>query len=304
MNRLRFISFISLLLTIGIALQAQTESAIGSESIASADSVPAQEAIAPAASSTSPRTTPVDIDDEKPRTVLHYYDKHGNELKEPVMFLTVLDTVQKPKSKPIYPAYNGMNVGLNFGDLIFMAFGQKYASFDLWANVSIHNWLFPVLECGLGYADSTPSKQNFTYRTKPSFYAKVGLNYNFLYKSNPDYQVYLGLRAGFSNFGYDVTNATITNDYWQQSQNVQLTGLRSTSFYGEVLAGLQVKIVSHFSLGWSVRWHFNFHTTKQFDSAPWFIPGYGASSPFGFTVSAIWTIPAKTKPAPEGEIAQ
>lgn len=239
-----------------------------------------------------PRTTPVDVDDNRRRPVLHYYDEHGDPLDEPVMFLSTLDTVAKVKSKPVYPLYNGVNVGVNFGDLIFMAFGQKHASFDVWANVSLHNWFFPTIECGLGFADDTPDKSNFTYRTKPSFYAKVGINYNFLYKSNPDYQVFLGLRAGFSSFTYDVTDVTISSDYWDETQRFSMTGLRSVSLYGEALAGIQVKIAGNFSLGWSARWNFDFHTASDGDSQPWFIPGRGGSSPFSMSVSAIWTIPA------------
>ncbi len=242
-----------------------------------------------------PTVTPVDIDDEKVRPVLHYYDKHGDPLEEPVLFLATLDTVKTVRSKPVYPLYNGMNVGVNFGDLIFMAAGQRYGSFDLWANVSLHNWFFPTIECGLGYANDTPDKSNFTYKTRPSFYAKLGVNYNFLYKSNPDYQVFLGLRAGFSSFSYDVTDISITSDYWNETQQLSLRGLKSTSWYGEALAGLQVKIVDNFSLGWTVRWHFNFHTSADGDNRPWFIPGYGGSSPLSMTLSAIWVIPTSKK---------
>lgn len=239
-----------------------------------------------------PKVTPVDVDDNKPHMVLHYYDKHGDPLDEPVMFLATLDTVTKPKSKPIYPTYNGVNVGLNFGDLIFMAFGQKHASFDAWANVSLWNWLFPVVEMGVGYIKDTPDKMNYTYKSGPSLYAKIGLNYNFLYKSNPDYQFYLGIRAGFSSFKYDITDISITSDYWNETQDLSLKGLSSTAFYGEALAGLQVKIVSHFSLGWALRWHFMFHKTKPGQNNPMFVPGYGTSSPFSVSVSAIWTIPS------------
>lgn len=242
-----------------------------------------------------PSTNPVDVDDEKPRTVLHYYDKHGDPLDEPVMFLAVLDTVQKVRSKPLYPLYNGINIGINFGDLIFAAFGRKYGSYDLWANVSLHNWFFPTVECGLGYAASTPARGNFTYRTRPSLYAKIGLNYNFLYKSNPDYQVFLGLRAGASRFTYDLTDVSINSDYWNESQILSLKGLRSTSFYGEVLAGIQIRIVSHFSLGWNVRWHYNFHTTADGPNKPWFIPGCGTSTPVSVHVTASWTIPAPSR---------
>lgn len=252
----------------------------------------------------SPSVTPVDVDDAKPVTVLHYYDKHGEPLKEPVMFLATLDTVRKVRSGPGYPLYNGINAGVNIGDLIFMAFGQRYGSFDLWANVSLHNWFFPTVECGIGYASDTPAKSNFTYKTSPSFYAKLGLNYNFLYKSNPDYQVFLGLRGGFSSFSYDITDITVSSEYWNETQHLSLTGLRATSLYGEALAGLQVKIAGNFSLGWTARWHFIFHTSEDRGNKPWFIPGYGGSSPFAMTVSAIWTIPNRGKSTSASEVTE
>ncbi|MDE7412285.1 MAG: hypothetical protein K2N05_00660 [Muribaculaceae bacterium] len=241
------------------------------------------------------KVTPVDIDDDKPPVVLHYYDKHGDPLDEPVLFLATLDTVVKPKSKPIYPLYNGLSLGFNFADAITMAAGQSYGSFDVWADVSLHNWIFPVMEIGLGIANSSPENSNFTYKTKPSFYTKIGINYNFLYKSNPDYQCFLGLRAGYSYFRYDVNDITVDNDYWGEQQKLNLTGLSGHSFYGEALAGIKVKIVDRFSLGWSLRYHFKFKTTSNSSSQPWFIPGYGASSPISFSLSAIYTLPGPGK---------
>lgn len=253
--------------------------------------------------------TPVDIDDEKEKPIMHYFDIHGEPLDEPVMFLASLDTITKPKPKPIYPVYNGISIGANFFDGIMMAFGQKYASFDLWADVSIYNWFFPIIEAGIGFANSTPSNQNFTYKVNPSFYAKIGLNYNFMYKSNPDYQLFLGIRAAFSSFDWQVRDISINSPYWRQDMRFNLDGLHSTAFWGELLAGIKVKIVSNFSLGWTVRWHFPFHVSKSkphslsedmnnnASSKPWFIPGYGATLPFCFTFSAVWTIPAKSKNA-------
>ncbi|MDE7437136.1 MAG: hypothetical protein K2M93_01500 [Muribaculaceae bacterium] len=240
----------------------------------------------------SPRTprkiNPVDSDDDKPREVLHYYDKHGNPLPEPVRFLAVLDTVTKPKSKPLYPLYNGWTLGVNFADAILWATGQRHAGFDIWADVSLFNWLFPVVEAGVGFADYSPENANFTYRTSPSFYTKIGFNYNFMYKSDPAYHVFAGFRAGFSHFRYDVDNVTISNDYWQETQHFNMRGLSATAFYGEVLAGLKVKITGRFSLGWTARWHFKFKVSSSGGSSPWYIPGYGANSPFGFSLSAMW----------------
>lgn len=253
------------------------------------------------------KITPVDVDDQKREPVLHYYDKHGELLDEPVLFLATLDTVTKTKSKPIYPKFNGVSVGVNFADAIMMAFGQKFGSYDVWADVSLWNWLFPVVEAGIGYADATPENKNFTYKVSPSFYCKLGVNYNFLYKSNPDYQLYLGLRAGMSNFGWSARNVTVNSDYWQESQKFNLTGMRSTAFWGEVLAGIKVKIVGGFSLGWNVRWRVPFSIGKAKPdglpdgmealriSKPWFIPGYGGHSAITFNVSAIWTFGGKSK---------
>lgn len=260
--------------------------------------------VTPDSVSTAPRrperrTTPVDIDDEKPREVLHYYDKHGNALPEPVRFLAVLDTVTKPKSKPVYPLYNGWTLGLNFGDAIFMAAGQKYGSFDVWADVSLHNWFFPVVEFGMGFADSKPEDANFTYRTKPSFYAKVGMNYNFMYKSDPAYQVFAGFRLGYSNFAYDVENVTVSDGYWDQTESFSMKGLKASVLYGEILAGIKVKIVDGFSLGWTARWHTKFKVSSKSLSEPWYIPGYGAGSPFSFSLSAIWRF-GQRKIEPEG----
>lgn len=239
------------------------------------------------------KSSPVDTDDEKPREVLHYYDKHGNPLEEPVRFIAVLDTVTKPKSKPLYPLYNGFSVGVNFGDAIFMAAGQKYGGFDIWADVSLFNWFFPVVEAGIGFADSRPEEGNFTYRTAPSFYAKLGFNYNFMYKSDPAYQLFAGFRAGFSSFSYDVEDISISNGYWDETQNLSLRGLKANAVYGEVLAGIKVKIIGNFSLGWSARYHFKMKVNSRSESAPWYIPGYGAGSPFSVTFSAIYSFGQK-----------
>lgn len=263
---------------------------IAGDSIAVADSVTEKRPARP-----NRTVSPVDVDDDKPVVVMHYYDKHGDPLPEPVRFLATLDTVVKPKSSPVYPLYNGVSIGVNFADAILMAAGQKYGSFDVWADVSLHNWFFPILEAGIGFANSTPENNNYSYQTRPSFYTKVGINYNFLYKSNSDYQCFLGLRAGYSNFSYEVKDIFISSDYWGEHQNLTLKGLHGHAFYGEALAGIKVKIVDRFSIGWSIRYHFKFKTISNSLSTPWFIPGYGATSPISFSLSAIYTIPGPGK---------
>ena len=57
------------------------------------------------------KVTPVDNDPNKPdQPTLHYYDKHGNQLEEPVLFLSQLDTITKVKSGPVYPLLDAVPV--------------------------------------------------------------------------------------------------------------------------------------------------------------------------------------------------
>lgn len=238
------------------------------------------------------KITPVDNDPTKPRQpILHYYDKHGEPLDEPVLFLADLDTVKQASPGPVYPLWESVSVGVNFFDGVMMIAGQKHASFDVWAMLSLHNWILPVVELGVGFADNRPEEGNFRYKGKPSFYGKIGANYNFLYKSNPDYQMHIGLRAAYTRFSYDITDITVNSSYWDQSNQFSILGQKAYAFYGEVLAGLKVKLWKNISMGWDARFRFKFKSTKGRNSNPWFIPGYGTSSPLSASFSLIYTIP-------------
>lgn len=242
------------------------------------------------------KITPVDDDPTKPRQpVLHYYDKHGNPLEKPVLFIADLDTAKRAGPKPVYPLLHSVSVGANFFDGVMMLAGQKHASFDVWAELSLHNWIQPVVELGVGYADSRPEEGNFHYKGKPSFYGKLGLNYNFLYKSNPDYQIHVGFRGGYSSFRYDITDITINSSYWGQSNTFSIMNQKAHALYGEVVGGIKVNIWKNLGMGWDFRYRFKFKTSNGSNSSPWFIPGYGTNSPLSASFSLIYTLPLNKK---------
>ena len=241
------------------------------------------------------KITPVDNDPYKPaQPTLHYYDKHGNPLDEPVLFMAELDTVTSVKPRPVYPLLYSANLGFNFFDGIMSLFGQTFSSYDLQASLSLHNWFEPIIELGVGFADNHPEDKNFRYKSKPSFYGKLGINYNFMYKSNPDYQVYLGLRFGYSSFNYEITDVTINSNYWGQSNQFSILNQHSSSFYGQALAGIKVKIWKWFSLGWNIRYGFKMKQSDGSNSKPWFVPGYGTGA-LSASFSLIYTIPIHTQ---------
>lgn len=238
------------------------------------------------------KITPVDNDPTKPvQPTLHYYDKHGNPLKEPVLFLAELDTVTKVNSGPVYPLLQSVSFGVNFFDAIMKLAGQTHQSYDIWASLSLHNWFEPIVELGIGFCDNKPEEGNFHYKGKPSFYGKIGINYNFLYKSNPDYQVFLGLRGGYSTFTYDITDITINSSYWDQTNQFSLLNQKAHALYGEVLGGIKVLLWRNISMGWSFRYRLKFSVSDAANSSPWFIPGCGAGSAVTASFSLIYTLP-------------
>lgn len=241
------------------------------------------------------KITPVDNDPNKPKQpTLHYYDKHGNPLQDPVLFLAETDTVTGVKPGPVYPLLYSSSIGFNFFDGVMSLFGQKHSSYDISASLSLHNWIEPIVELGIGFADNHPENGNFRYKSKPSFYGRIGANYNFLYKSNPDYQFYLGLRFGYTNYKYEITDVTINSDYWGQTNNFSILNQKAHAFYGQAVAGLKVKIWKWFSLGWSIRYGFKIKESMGSNSNPWFIPGYGTRA-LSASFSLIYTIPINTQ---------
>lgn len=248
------------------------------------------------------KVTPVDNDPHKPdQPILHYYDKHGNQLDEPVLFLSQLDTITKVKSGPVYPLLDAVTVGIDFFDAIMKLAGQSYTSFSASGQLSLYNWILPTVEIGIGQADNTPELNNYHYRCKTSPFFKIGFDYNFLYKSSPDYQVGLGLRLGWSAFRYDITDITITSGYWDQTNKFALPTQSASVLWAEALLGIKVKIAGPVSMGWSFRYHRRLHTRPGAQSNPWFVPGYGGNSSIGGTFSVFYTLPLarhRTVPVP------
>ena len=228
-----------------------------------------------------PSITPVDIDDQKQPVQLYYYDKHGEKLDEPVRFLALLDTVTVAKAGPEYPLYNGITVRAGIGDLIFKIAGQKCVSPSVAAEVSLHNWCFPYLEAGIGWGDPATSKYKF--HIPPSLFGKIGINYNFLYKSDPAYRPYIGIAAGGSIFNYDTE--TLNGD--------ESLHHKGKALYGEINAGIQVKIVAGFALGWNFSYRIKFKTSAN-TVAPRFIPGYGTGH-INLGINAYYSFGVKKK---------
>lgn len=176
----------------------------------------------------------------------------------------------------IYPLIYSASVGVDLWDPLMRIFGQSYGVVGLSAELNLHNRYIPVIEAGLGAANSTPAHQNYTYHSGLSPWFRIGANYNFLYNSNPDYQFVAGLRFGYSHFSYELRDVTINDGYWGEDREVNFPRQTSSATYLNVLFGLRVKIWKAVSMGWNVRFRAILHETEQPGGKPWYIPGYGS----------------------------
>lgn len=208
-----------------------------------------------------------------------------------------LEEAAKPKGR-IYPLMQSVTVGVNIWDPLMRCFGQHYGLADAWVELSLHNWIKPTFEFGLGAADNTPANGNFSYHSPTAPYFKIGANYNFLYNSNPAYQFMAGLRYGFTSFHFDINNVTVAPGYWDEPTSFDIPRQTSTVGFGEFLLGLKVQIYKNISMGWSLKYHFIFHESKTPNGQPWYIPGYGTrGSAITGAFSIMYTLPLNKKSA-------
>lgn len=240
---------------------------------------------------------PVAVEDTvaggRPESVIETTDMNGMRvLVDTISGKEYRDTILTVAPKLVYPRFESVSIGVNLWDPLMRCFGQKYGLIGFWGELSIHNWIKPVVEIGLGQANMTPDDGNYTYKSSPAPYFKVGLNYNFLYNSPTAYSAYALLRYGLSNFSYEVTDVVVKQNYWGEDLTMNVPSQRMTAGYIEAGFGLKVLIYKGFFLGWDIRMHKVIHKGKAIYGDPWYVPGMGTrSGSIGATLSLSYTLP-------------
>lgn len=233
---------------------------------------------------------------ERPKSVVEVTDDLGNTLLvDTISGNEWVDSIALQQTKVIgniYPLWDAVSVGVDLWPALGRAFGEDQGLVGVWGRLSMHNRFFPVVEFGFSNAHRKPEAMNYTYKSSPAPYFKVGLDYNIFYNSNSDYQAYVMLRYGLTHFSYDVYDATITDSYWQETDKLSLPVQKSTTGYIEVGAGLVVKLYGPLSAGWNIKYHKILHHSAEKYGSPWSVPGFGTrTGALGVQLSLIYTIP-------------
>lgn len=258
----------------------------------------------------TPETTPevvIDSITKRPASVIETTDISGKTvLIDTISGVEYRDTILTEAPKLVYPRWESVAVGVNIWDPLMRIFGQKYGLIGFWGELSIHNWIKPIVEIGLGKADYIPDDERYHYKSGMAPYFKLGVNYNFLYNSNPDYSVFLGVRYGLSSFNFQVDDVVVEHPYWREQEHITVPSQHSTVGYFEFLVGLRVMLFKNFYAGWSVGVHTIAHESKLTYGNPWYIPGYGTRGAlFTGAISLNYTLPLpqKKKKAAEPEMS-
>lgn len=192
------------------------------------------------------------------------------------------------------PLFQGIMVGVDVYGFLNQALGSDIRSTEASIEANLLNRFFPVVEFGYGSMDKTDDETDIHFKTSAPFF-RLGVNYNVFYKK-PELPgcLTIGLRYGFSSFKYDVQAPELTDPNWGNTQvPVNYTGVKSNVGWLEAVVGLKANVYKDFYLGLSVRYRSRLNMTKNENSEPYYIPGYGRgkSSSIGITYSIIYKLP-------------
>ena len=209
-----------------------------------------------------------------------------------------MDAKEEQKKESFWSLFKFKGFGIST-DLFGYAYSLigDYMSGEAALEVNFGNRLYPIAEVGYGWCDATDELSGIKYKTSSPYY-RVGLNYNFLTSKkepNPKHYVYGLIRIGWTNFKYDLSTPPITDPIWGDPVALDLKDVDGSCVWGEIGAGIKVKIAKGFHMGWSIRYKMRFSEKKATNSSMWYIPGYGinAETCFGGTYSLIYDIPIR-----------
>ncbi len=210
----------------------------------------------------------------------------------------VSDTITKPMKyvevkmeQPKLALFQGFTLS---ADLLgpIQYFMSDYGCLEGALRLNLKNTYFPIVEVGLGNFESTDANTDITYSTTAP-YARIGLDINLLKDKFQDNRFFVGFRLGASTYDYDYSGPAITDPVWGGSSSLSLSGINATSYWGELLLGVQVKVWRNLHMGWSIRMKKELSTTDNMYSKPHYIPGYGkttSGTSWGGTYSLIFDV--------------
>lgn len=178
--------------------------------------------------------------------------------------------------KDSIPVFRGFSLSFDLvgaGMAMFSDYGQYEGTFRL----NLHDEWFPLVEIGLGRADSEDDVTKNHYTTKAPYF-KVGVDRNLLKEKHGPYRLLVGLRYAYTSYKANLSRPGLVDPYWQWDVIYDIKDASCNMHWAEVAVGLDAKIWGPFHLGWSVRYKLRIsHKEGDYGNA-WYVPGFGVNS--------------------------
>lgn len=190
-----------------------------------------------------------------------------------LFFFACMYAAGAPRQYPDSAVYQGISAKVDIGNAALTAALSKGAiqQYEGAVSVNLLKRFYPVMELGYMRADAGAAGGSYFGR---GAFTRIGLDLNPLRKNrNSDYFLTVGVRAGMALQAYEQRNINLNDPYWG-TPLLQMEDKSRFDSWGEVVAGVQVKVAGGFHMGWAIRIHFLF-TGSMGKYQPYYIPGYG-----------------------------
>ncbi|MBR1809955.1 MAG: hypothetical protein IJ776_11320 [Paludibacteraceae bacterium] len=180
--------------------------------------------------------------------------------------------------------YQGINLKIDLATPVLEIARSKATvmSYEAALNVRLVNRFYPTLEWGYGQGDCTAAGGNFHGM---GGFGRIGLDLAALKKSRKDNMLLVGIRLGTAVQGYELTDVRVWDTYWQKYTTRGYDHMVRADVWGEVVAGVQVKVYKSFHMGWYVRLKLLFTRKENGTVNAWYIPGFGYRQDTNFGIN-------------------
>lgn len=187
------------------------------------------------------------------------------------------------------PAFRGLSLHLDVASPIMGIINGKVYNAEVQVDVNLFRRLYPIFEAG--YTDARKQFYNGTSFATSAPFFRFGINYGLLKPFRDDGSMrsvknypFVGFRYGMSFMNYNISNVSVSDDYWGVTQVQNYRKPFVYSGWIEIVGGVRIDIYKGLTMGWSVRFNTALHTTAKDKSYVWYVPGYGkaAASAFSF----------------------
>jgi hypothetical protein len=130
-------------------------------------------------------------------------------------------------------------------------------------------------------------------------YWRAGLDISILKKDPDRNMLFFGLRYARSSYTEQI-NLTVNDPYFG-TQQYALSNPNASASWGEVVAGLRVKVWKEFWMGFTSRLKLALSVRGDGELSTYDVPGYGVvggGSTWGFNYQLFWRIPFARKKSP------